>query len=177
MPEDSRLPPPGRSGLVIREARSTDIDALTRLEAECFASDRLSRRSLASLAKSSSACVLVANDADGTVGYAVVLMRRGGRRARLYSIAVTSMAAGRGIGSGLLSAAEDIARRRGATRLHLEVRADNVKAVALYERAGYRPAGRRLDYYEDGASALLFGRQLAVPAAAGTPPRRLRRAA
>lgn len=177
MPEDSRLPPAGRSGLIIREARSTDIDALTRLEAECFASDRLSRRSLASLAKSSSACVLVASDADGPVGYAVVLMRRGSRRARLYSIAVTSMAAGRGIGSGLLSAAEDIAHRRGATRLHLEVRADNVKAVALYERAGYRPFGQRLDYYEDGTAALLFGRQLIVAAAAGPAVRRLRRAA
>jgi ribosomal-protein-alanine N-acetyltransferase len=177
MPEDSRLPPAGRSGLIIREARSTDIDALTRLEAECFASDRLSRRSLASLAKSPSACVLVASDADGTVGYAVVLMRRGSRRARLYSIAVTSMAVGRGVGSGLLSAAEDAARRRGACRLHLEVRADNAKAVAFYERTGYRPGGQRLDYYEDGATALLFGRQLTVTAAAGPPPRRLRRAA
>jgi ribosomal-protein-alanine N-acetyltransferase len=177
MPEDSRLPPSGRSGLIIREARSADIDALTRLEAECFASDRLSRRSLASLAKSPSACVLVANTSDGTVGYAVVLVRRGSQRARLYSIAVTSKAAGGGIGSRLLSAAEDAARRRGADRLHLEVRAGNTKAVGLYERAGYRPVGQRLDYYEDGATALLFGRQLAVTAAAAPPPRRLRRAA
>lgn len=177
MPEDSRLPPSGRSGLMIREARSTDIDALTRLEAECFASDRLSRRSLASLAKSPSACVLVASSAEGTVGYAVVLMRRGSRRARLYSIAVGASATGHGIGALLLSAVEDTARQRGANRLHLEVRADNSKAVSLYERAGYRPAGQRPDYYEDGATALLFGRQLAATAAAAPPLRRLRRAA
>lgn len=178
MPEDSRLPPSGRSGLMIREARSTDIDALTRLEAECFASDRLSRRSLASLAKSPSACVLVASSAEGTVGYAVILMRRGSQTARLYSIAVSSEATGRGVGSRLLSAAEDMARRRGASRLHLEVRADNSRAIGLYERSGYRSAGQRLDYYEDGATALLFGRQIAIPSAASpAAPRRLRRAA
>jgi ribosomal-protein-alanine acetyltransferase len=177
MPEDSRLPPLGRSGLVIREARSTDIDALTRLEAECFASDRLSRRSLASLAKSPSAWVLVASNTEGTAGYAVVLMRRGSQRARLYSIAVSSEATGRGIGSRLLSAAEDKARQRGANRLHLEVRADNSKAIGLYERAGYRPVGQKLDYYEDGMTALLFGRQLVVTTAAGPLARRLRRAA
>lgn len=178
MPEDSRLPPSGRSGLMIREARSTDIDALTRLEAECFASDRLSRRSLASLAKSPSACVLVASGTEGTVGYAVILMRRGSQRARLYSIAVSSEATGRGVGSRLLTAAEDAARRRGACRLHMEVRADNAKAIGLYERAGYRPVGQRPDYYEDGTTALLLGRQIAIPAAASpAPPRRLRRAA
>jgi ribosomal-protein-alanine N-acetyltransferase len=158
--------------MVIREARSTDIHALMRLEAECFASDRLSRRSLASLAKSPSACVLVASIADGTIGYAVVLMRRGSQRARLYSVAVSPTATRRGVGSSLLSAAEHAAHRRGASRLHLEVRADNGKAIRLYQRAGYRLTGRRPDYYEDGATALLFGRQLAVAATAVPPPRR-----
>jgi [ribosomal protein S18]-alanine N-acetyltransferase len=175
MPKDSRLPSHGHSGLVIREARPSDIDALTRLEAECFASDKLSRRNLASLAKSLSACVLVANDTDKTIGYAVVLTRRGSRRARLYSIAVSPGAAGRGIGSRLLSEAEDVARRRGATRLHLEVRPDNSKAISLYERAGYRRIGQRPDYYDDGSPALLFSRQLAAMAA--PTPHRLRRAA
>ena len=177
MPEDSRLPPPGRPGLVIREARPSDIEPLTRLEAECFASDRLSRRSLASLAKSPSACVLVASDADETVGYALVLMRRGSKKARLYSIAVGSGAAGHGVGSHLLSAAEDTAYRRGASRMHLEVRADNSKAIGFYQRAGYRPVGQRRGYYEDGTTALLFDRQLAAQSAAVSPPRRLRRAA
>jgi ribosomal-protein-alanine acetyltransferase len=173
MPEDSRPPPQGRSGLGIREARSTDIEALTRLETECFASDRLSRRSLASLAKSPSACLLIATGEHGTIGYALILLRRGSQRARLYSIAVSPNATGLGIGSHLLSAAEDVARRRGASHLHLEVRSDNLTAIRLYERAGYRRVGERPGYYEDGATALLFGRHLP----ASTPQRRLRRAA
>src|ERR1041384_111664 len=111
MREDNRPPPDGRSGLVIREALFSDIDALTAIEAECFASDRLSRRSLTSLAKSPSASVFVACVAGRPVGYAVVLTRRGSRKARLYSIAVHPNAGGRGIGSSLLAAAEDMAHR------------------------------------------------------------------
>ena len=61
--------------------------------------------------------------------------------------------------------------------MHLEVRADNRTAIGLYQRTGYHPLGQRPDYYEDGATALLLGRQLAVAASAAPSPRRLRRAA
>ena len=61
--------------------------------------------------------------------------------------------------------------------MHLEVRADNMTAIGLYERAGYHPLGQRPDYYEDGTTALLFGRQLAAAASVAPSPRRLRRAA
>src|SRR5262245_6034654 len=129
MPEDGRAPPEAGSGFSIRLARSTDIAALARLEADRFASDGLSRRSLVALSKSSSADFLVACRVNEPVGYTVLLTRRGGRSARLYSIAVAAKEAGRGIGARLLQAAEDAARRRGADRMHLEVRADNSAAV------------------------------------------------
>jgi ribosomal-protein-alanine acetyltransferase len=171
MPADSRPPPPGHAGLTVREARHTDIDALAKLEAECFSSDRLSRRSLASLTRSTSAFVVLASR-DTPVGYAVLLTRRGTRSARLYSIAVSPATAGGGVGTCLLQAVEEEAGRRGASRMHLEVRADNAAAIHLYEKMGYRRVGRRDDYYEDGAPALLFARPLS-PAR----QRRLNRAA
>lgn len=164
MPEYSRLPPASRSGLRIREARSTDIDALAKIEAERFATDRLSRRSIAALAKSASAALVAAFRGNEIVGYAAVLTRRGNRSARLYSIAVVASATGQGTGSLLLAAAEDEARRRGSARMHLEVREDNIAAIRFYERAGYRPIGRRSGYYEDGMTALLFARELPVRA-------------
>ena len=61
--------------------------------------------------------------------------------------------------------------------MHLEVRADNIAAIGLYKRAGYHPLGQKPDYYEDGTTALLFGRQLAAAGSAAPPLRRLRRAA
>lgn len=171
MPDDGRLPPAAGPAVIIREALPTDVDALALLEADRFASDRLSRRSLLGLIRSRSACVLLASRKGRTVGYAVVLLRRGCRSARLYSIAVAAEEAGRGIGSRLLAAAESAARVRGAGRMHLEVREDNPDAVKLYQRAGFHPAGRRSDYYEDGMAALLFARDLAGPAAITPRPR------
>ena len=36
------------------------------------------------------------------------------------------------------------------------MRADNARAIALYERSGYRLFGQVPGYYEDGAMALRF---------------------
>jgi putative acetyltransferase len=44
---------------------------------------------------------------------------------------------GRGLGRQLLSACLDRARSNGITRVELEVRADNERAIKLYERMGF----------------------------------------
>jgi ribosomal protein S18 acetylase RimI-like enzyme len=48
-----------------------------------------------------------------------------------------------GIGTHLISAAESRIRKRGASVAQLDVELDNPRARALYERLGYREAGRR----------------------------------
>lgn len=52
-------------------------------------------------------------------------------------------------GRRLMTAAHDWARSRGGTVAHLEVRAGNAGAIALYEGLGYRRVGIRKGYYED----------------------------
>jgi len=175
MPEDSPAPEPDRR-FAVRQARASDIGDLVRLEAAAFASDRLSRRSLAAFVRSPRADLLVLEAADGPAGYALVLSRAGSQAARLYSLAVDPRLQGHGAGAALLSAAEAAARRRGARRLTLEVRADNAAAICLYEGRGYRFTGERSGYYADGAPARRYARRLAEPAAM-PPPRRLSRAA
>jgi ribosomal-protein-alanine acetyltransferase len=144
----------------IRPARATDVDALSAIENAVFASDRISPRSLGRLFRSASASVLVATVGDVVVGYLVLLFRAGSSRARLYSIAIAPQQAGRGLGKALLAAAEREAERRAAASLRLEVRADNSRAVCLYERNGYRQFGRLDSYYADGAAALRFEKVL-----------------
>ncbi len=177
MPDDSRRPASKRAGLDIRQARPADIDALVRIEADSFTTDKLSRRSFSALSRSRSATVLVACGEGRVLGYAVVLFRRGSRSARLYSIAVAAAEAGRGVGSRLLSAAENAARDRRVARVHLEVRADSPAAIRFYEERGYRRIGERSDYYEDGMTALLMARPLPSAATIAQSARRLRRAA
>jgi ribosomal protein S18 acetylase RimI-like enzyme len=55
----------------------------------------------------------------------------------LYDINVHPEVRGRGYGSGLLRAVEELAARHGADRLGLNVFGSNPTAIALYERGGY----------------------------------------
>jgi ribosomal protein S18 acetylase RimI-like enzyme len=59
----------------------------------------------------------------------------------LISMWVAPDARGKGVGNALVSAVADWARRQGAERLILDVRAVNSHAVALYERCGFRDVG------------------------------------
>lgn len=62
--------------------------------------------------------------------------------AGLYSVWVAPEARGRGVGDAVLRAAIAHARRAGRSRLVLEVGDHNAPAIALYQRAGFRPTGR-----------------------------------
>jgi ribosomal-protein-alanine acetyltransferase len=175
MPREGRPSSAARSDLKVRKARPSDADQLARLEDSVFSTDRLSRRRFVALTRRPSACILVACRGREIVGYALLLMRRGISSARLYSIAVAPEETGRGVGARLLAEIEAAARERHTRRLHLEVRADNPKAIRFYEGAGYALVGRRPDYYADGMAALLYSRDLPPQARHRALP--LRRAA
>ena len=146
----------------VRRAAPADLDALVALELRAFSGDRMSRAQYRRHLASPRAAVLVADaPGEGLLGNALVFFRNGSTLARLYSIATAPAARGRGIGAGLLAAAEDAARARGCRALRLEVRVDNPAAMALYERAGYRRIGRYAGYYEDGADAWRYEKRLA----------------
>ncbi|MDB5697411.1 MAG: family N-acetyltransferase [Alphaproteobacteria bacterium] len=68
------------------------------------------------------------------------------REAELLLLAVRSDRQGEGIGILLVDGFTVNALRRGADRMHLEVR-DGNHAVNLYKRAGFHEVGRRKSYY------------------------------
>jgi [ribosomal protein S18]-alanine N-acetyltransferase len=147
-------------GIVIRAAVRSDLDALVALETATFAHDRATRRALRHAIDSRTISLLVAEEGGIVVGAATVERRRGSAVARLTSIAVAKDRAGRGLGGGLLAAAEADARRHGAAVLRLEVRSDNAPAIRLYDRAGYRRFAVVPAYYEDGGAAWRFEKLL-----------------
>jgi ribosomal protein S18 acetylase RimI-like enzyme len=148
----------------IRRARPADLPALLALERSAFTTDHLSARQYRRHLGSPTALVLAAIDRSGLLGKAVVFFRRRSDVARLYSIAVAHGARGRGIGETLLTQAEQAARRRGATRMRLEVRQDNAAAMRLYERRGYTRFAERPGYYEDGVDAWRYEKKLGLRA-------------
>jgi len=84
------------------------------------------------------------------------------------SLAVRPADRGRGIGSSLLSAAIELARRQEAVALSLSVARDNRRARRLYERAGFVPVEP-----EDGSLTMRLdlGRTDAGQSVTGAQPR------
>lgn len=139
--------------LMLRPAAPQDVDALFALENLCFEGDRFSRRQFVHLLMRANAHTFVLSDEDSRLmGYGTLLFRRTSTMARLYSFCIHPEARGGGNGRRLLDALEAEARRRGCTRMQLEVRADNRGAIALYRRMGYQALYWLDDYYSDGCA-------------------------
>ena len=146
--------------VLLRHATSKDLNALLQLENRCFTEDRLSRRSFRRFLDMPRDRLIIAELDGELVGYCLVLMNAATRLARIYSIAVSPTARGRGLGEQLIVKAEQEAAAAGRIVMRLEVREDNDGAINLYKRLGYRQFGTYRDYYEDHGNALRFERRI-----------------
>lgn len=150
------------AGVRVRRGENTDLDELLKLEERTFDSDRLSRAQYRRHLDSDSAQVLVASATHNHfLGAAVLLFRKRSTVTRVYSLATQPQARRQGVGTALLKAAEQAARRRGCRALRLEVQVGNARAIKLYERLGYICIGSRPHYYQDGADAWRYEKLLA----------------
>jgi len=92
--------------------------------------------------------------------YILWRMNPAAEEAELLRVAVAPEHRRGGLAAALLAASEDLLRREGIRRLHLEVRVSNGAARALYAGQGWREAGLRRGYYRDGEDAVLCGKEL-----------------
>lgn len=81
------------------------------------------------------------------VAQGFTLCRRAGPEVELLLIAVNPVQRGNGIARALLQTACSDAVLRGAEEIFLEVRENNLAALALYRQAGFLEIGRRPNYY------------------------------
>ncbi|WP_421917390.1 GNAT family N-acetyltransferase [Mesorhizobium sp.] len=125
----------------IRTAQNQDLEAIAEIGFRAFKANSHRREKLDILI--SDGDVLVAEMGKTTVGYCVLIFRKGRATATLDAIAVISSEMGKGAGAALLHAAAAEAVCRGYSTLRLIVRADNDRAIRLYRRAGFRRSLRR----------------------------------
>ena len=122
------------------------LPVVAALERRCFPADPWSEALFQASLENPGAAVLLAQGEDGAVlGYAVlsVVLDEG----NLDNIAVAPDARRRGVADALLGALTGFGREHLAL-LTLEVRASNAPAIALYEKYGFVPVGRRKNYYD-----------------------------
>lgn len=145
---------------MMRQAGRADLDRLAALEAESFICDGVGRRAMAGFLRSGAALVLLDEIGGQLRGHVLVRFNARHRIARIYSIAVAPACQGRGVGRGLVRAAEAAALARGRVEMRLEISVDNAPSQALFRACGYNVFGRYEDYYEDGGAALRLHKRL-----------------
>jgi ribosomal-protein-alanine N-acetyltransferase len=104
---------------------------------------------------------LVARTRAGTAGFAV--MRFGDERAHLILLAVAPAHQRRGIARRLLDWLLESARVAGMTSVHVELRAMNAPAFALYRSLGFSETFRVPGYYRGRETAVRMIRVLRLP--------------
>lgn len=90
-------------------------------------------------------CYLVASDGDCILGFAHAERGRYLRNQHSANVVLGLLprARGRGLGTRLLGAIDDWARRDGVSRLELTVMVHNAAAIGLYRKCGYVQEGVR----------------------------------
>ncbi len=144
----------------VRATGIKDHAAICGIEQECFVGDRLSSRRIRHWIGADNGILRVAEDAQGLLGYGLVLLRKDSAVARLYSLAVTQRARGMGLGQRLMQQLEKAAAQKSREYMRLEVARGNHAAIKLYESLGYAVIGIYKDYYEDHQDALRMQKQL-----------------
>jgi len=146
----------------IRLATEHDLGELVRLEQVAFDTDRFTKDQVDYLLGRSRATVFVVELGTAVAGAAYILWRKRYQAARLYNIAVDPKYQGMKLGARLLAECEREAARRGCRAMTLEVRQDNKRAIAFYERKGFNITRSLPDYYEDGMAGLKMAKSLSV---------------
>ncbi len=146
--------------MIITHASPADLDGILALEEDGFApGEQWSPALWSEELAAPDHLVLTNTDADGRLlGVATFTVAED--MADLQRVVVHSQARGRGIGAALVRAGVEWAEALGANRMLLEVRTDNLPAVALYHRLGFDKISRRQDYYGPGRDAYVMLRAL-----------------
>lgn len=95
---------------------------------------------------------LLACEDETPLGF--ILCQMAGDESEILTFCTALAARRRGIGNALLAQALQTARAQGIMRMFLDVAADNAAALALYEKNGFRPIGKRKNYYPRARGAV-----------------------
>ena len=144
----------------IRPMRASDLTSVAAIEAASFSDPWPLSAFRECLCVENRINLVLANECGKIVAY--LCAQCVADEIQIHNIAVAQDERRRGRGTLLLRAAEDEGMARGALCAILDVRLTNTAALVLYERRGYRPIGRRRNYYRQPVcDALILFKPLA----------------
>lgn len=137
---------------MLRRATLNDAKEIARLEREIFESG-WTLENVEDMLKGDSYAVV--EDLNGEIiGYASYYIHID--EGDINNIAVAEKYRKQGVGKALVTALLQDAKARGINKLFLEVRANNLSAIRLYESFNFKQISVRKKYYSDGQDALIY---------------------
>ncbi len=135
----------------IATASILDLDTLYKIEMECFSKEAFSKQQIASLLTNYNALNLVAKIDNEIVGFIIgmIQIERNSLVGHILTIDVSPRHRRKGIAQRLLQEIEKIFAEKNVKICCLEVREDNVAALKLYEKLGYKRISKLKHYYGD----------------------------
>lgn len=133
----------------ITTASMLDLDTLYRIEMECFGKEAFSKQQIASLLTNYNALSLVAKIDSEIAGFIIGMLyiKRNSLNGHILTVDVLPKYRRKGIAQRLLMETEKIFTEKNVKTCHLEVREDNIAALKLYEKLGYKRISRLENYY------------------------------
>jgi [ribosomal protein S18]-alanine N-acetyltransferase len=147
----------------VREFQKTDFDILWRIDQLCFPPGiSYSQSELASYIRLTGSFTLVAEtsvtEVSPVLGFLVATANR--RLGHIITLDVLPQARRFGVGSKLLSGAEDRLRSSACAAVKLEAAVNNAPAISFYKRHGYFITKTIPRYYPDGVDAFVLEKDL-----------------
>ena len=142
----------------LRRWKYEDILRISELEKECFPQEPWSYRMLADSFENENFIGVLCDDGGEIAGYGGLTL--GYDTADIDNIAVAESYRGGGIGGAVLEWLVAAAAERGMTRVFLEVRVSNSRAMALYLKHNFKGVYARTRYYTDGEDCLVMARDI-----------------
>jgi len=147
----------------LRDFQPSDFEILWSIDQKCFPPGiSYTRLELASYMRRRGAFTLVAEASPDVLGFIVAQAGRSGS-GHIITIDVLPNARRLGLGSKLLTAAEDQLRASECRSVHLETAVDNKEALAFYKRHDYFLVKTVPRYYSNSVDALVLQKDLLLP--------------
>jgi ribosomal-protein-alanine acetyltransferase len=143
--------------ITIEDASIKHLDKLYEIEMKCFKKEAFTKQQIAQLLKNPNSISLIAKENGDIVGFIIGMLsvEDGSLVGHILTIDVSPSHRRKGVGIKLLQEIEKIFKDRQTIVCRLEVREDNVAALNLYQKLGYKEIGKLKYYYGDANGILL----------------------
>jgi len=138
-------------GIEIETATIRNLDRLYDIEKQSFQKEAFTKQEIAYLLTDYNAIGLAARIEGEIVGFAIgrIDVARGTPYGHILTIEALPSQRRKGIAEKLLKNLEVLFKEKGAKESRLEVREDNIAAISLYQKLGYKRVGKLERYYGD----------------------------